>query len=256
MTVYSFGMVTNAIGLALDGADPVAGLVQGSDGNFYGTTSGGGTNGDGTVFKIGANGTLMTVYSFGMVTNAIGLALDGADPVSGLVQGSDGNFYGTTSGGGNFGGLNIPGTIKPLRPISFGTVFKIGTNGVLTTLYFFGTAFDAQGEALGGANPVAGLMRGTNGNFYGTTSGQYGNATVFRLTIVPEFQSLTLTNSRLNLTWSTEAGGMYQLQYTSDLTSTNWTNLGSPLPATGATLTASDSVTNAPQRFYRLALAP
>jgi len=73
---------------------------------------------------------------------------------------------------------------------------------------------------------------------------------------VPEFQAVTLTNSTLNLTWSTEAGGTYQLQYNSDLSSTNWKNLGSPVTATGATLSTTDSLTNAPQRFYRLVLSP
>ena len=77
-----------------------------------------------------------------------------------------------------------------------------------------------------------------------------------RLTIVPEFQAVTLANGTLNLTWSTEAGGTYQLQYNSDLTSTNWINLGNPIPATASTLTATDALTNGPQRFYRLVLAP
>ena len=76
-----------------DGADPEAGLVQGSDGNFYGTTAYGGTNGAGTVFKISTNGALTSLYSF---TGGN----DGADPLAGLVQGSDGSFYGTTDGGG------------------------------------------------------------------------------------------------------------------------------------------------------------
>ena len=83
-TLYSFA--------GSDGADPVAGLVQGSDGNFYGTTYGGGANNVGTVFKITPSGTLTTLYSFA--------GSDGAIPDAGLVQGSDGNFYGTTSGGG------------------------------------------------------------------------------------------------------------------------------------------------------------
>jgi len=109
-----------------------------------------------------------------------------------------------------------------------------------------------------GKNPQAGLVQGSDGDFYGTTSGggAGGAGTVFRLTIVPEFQAVTLTNSTLNLTWSTEAGGVYQLQSISDLSSTNWTNLGSPATAAGATLSTTDSVTNAPQRFYRLVVAP
>src|SRR5579862_10019393 len=70
-----------------DGAQPYAGLVQGSDGNFYGTTYYGGANDQGTVFKITPSGTLTTLYNFG--------GSDGALPYAGLVQGSDGNFYGT-----------------------------------------------------------------------------------------------------------------------------------------------------------------
>jgi hypothetical protein len=74
--------------------------------------------------------------------------------------------------------------------------------------------------------------------------------------MLPEFQAVTLTSTTLSLTWSTEAGGTYQLQYTSDLSSSNWTDLGSPVTATGATLNTTDSVTNGPQRFYRLVLSP
>jgi uncharacterized repeat protein (TIGR03803 family) len=133
-------------------------------------------------------------------------------------------------------------------------VFKIGTNGALTSLYSLTGGND-------GGSPYGGLVQGSDGSFYGTTSGggQGGAGTVFRLTIVraaPVLQAVTLTNGTLSLTWSTEAGEMYQLQYNSDLSSTNWTNLGSPAAATGATLSAADSVTNAPRRFYRLALLP
>jgi len=216
-----------------DGSQPQAGLVQGSDGNFYGTTYAGGaiTNrygqGQGTVFKISTTGTLTTLYSF---TGGN----DGSSP-GGLIQGSDGNFYGTARSGTNGGS---------------GSVFQLGTNGALTTLYSFTGGSD-------GASPNW-LLQGSDGRFYGTASGGGvgGAGIVFRLTIVPAFQAVTLTNSTLSLTWSTEPGGMYQLQFNSDLTSTNWTNLGSPIPATGVTLNTTDSLTNAPQRFYRLVLSP
>jgi uncharacterized repeat protein (TIGR03803 family) len=119
---------------------------------------------------------------------------------------------------------------------------------VYTILYSFSGGND-------GAGPVAVLVQGSDGSFYGTTSGG-GAGTVFRLTIVPEFQTVTLTDSTLNLTWSTEAGGTYQLQYNSNLSSSNWINLGSPINATGATLNTTDTLTNGPHRFYRLVLSP
>src|SRR5664279_3943802 len=71
-----------------DGGAPYARLVQGSDGNFYGTTYGGGANNTGTVFRISPGSSLTNLHSF--------TGSDGANPYSGLVQGSDGNFYGTT----------------------------------------------------------------------------------------------------------------------------------------------------------------
>jgi uncharacterized repeat protein (TIGR03803 family) len=238
-TIYSF---TNGN----DGPTyPLTALVQGSDGYLYGTTSGGGVHANqfgqgGTVFQINTNRVFASLYSF---TGGD----DGYDP-SGLVPGSDHSFYGTTTYGGShtnqFGG-------------TYGTVFKISTNGQLTTLYAFGTVTNANGEPLDGANPQGGLVQGSDGSFYGTTTyGGVGGGTVFRLTIVPEFQAVTLTNSTLSLTWSTEAGGVYQLQYNSDLSSTNWINLNGPAKATGATLSTTDSLTNGPQRFYRLALLP
>jgi uncharacterized repeat protein (TIGR03803 family) len=215
-----------------DGANPQAGLVQGNDGNLYGTTYWGGTNQSGTVFQISTKGALTSLYSF---TGGN----DGANPQAVLVQGSDGDFYGTTVSGGTDG---------------YGTVFKIGANGGLTSLYSFTGAND-------GGDPEAGLVQGSDGSLYGTTEygGQGGNGTVFRLTamrLAPAFQAETLTKGTLSLTWTTEAGGMYQLQYNSNLSSSNWINLGSLFTATGATLNTTDSVTNGPQRFYRVVLLP
>jgi len=143
--LYSF---TNSPG----GANPVA-LMQGSDGNFYGTTSYGGTNGLGTVFEITTNGYVTILHSF---TNNP----DGYRPFAGLVQGSDGNFYGTTHYGGQ----------------GYGIVFQITTNGNETILHSFTNNPD-------GATPDAGLVQGSDGNFYGTTHyGGNGVGTVFQIT--------------------------------------------------------------------------
>jgi uncharacterized repeat protein (TIGR03803 family) len=147
------------------GANPVAALVQGSDGNFYGTTSGGGANGYGTVFKITPGGTLTTLCSF---TNESGANL-GQYPIGGLVQGSDGNFYGTTE----YGGLPSEKNLG----YSAGTVFRITPSGTLTSLFLF--IGDTNGQF-----PETGLVRASDGNFYGTAEGGGANdcGTVFKIT--------------------------------------------------------------------------
>jgi uncharacterized repeat protein (TIGR03803 family) len=152
-----------------DGGNPYAGLVQASDGNFYGTTFGRGVNGYGTVFKITPAGALTSLYSFCSQTNCA----DGEYPQSGLVQASDGNFYGTTPEGG--GGQYHQG----------GTIFKITSSGTLTTLY----NFCSQPACADGADSLAALLQGTDGNFYGTTIGggayctqNSGCGTVFKIT--------------------------------------------------------------------------
>jgi len=128
-----------------DGAVPVAGLVQATNGDFYGTTIYGGANNDGTVFKITPSGTLTMLYSFCAQSGCP----DGWQPSAGLVQAASGEFYGTTSNGG----VN-------------GTVFKISPSGTLTTLYTFCT----QIMCTDGSYPWAGLVQATNGDFYGTTT--------------------------------------------------------------------------------------
>ena len=138
-----------------EGANPVAGLVQGTDGNFYGTTALGGEHSLGTVFKITSAGSLTTLHSFS------GSSGEGADPFAGLAQGSDGNFYGTTAlGGAHF----------------LGTIFRINPAGSFTTLYSFS---GSPGE---GAGPVSALVQGSDGNFYGTTAlgGAHYWGTVFK----------------------------------------------------------------------------
>ncbi len=154
-----------------DGGYPYYGtLIQGTDGNIYGTTSGGGAHNDGTVFKITASGTLTTLYSFCSQSNCA----DGFWPYAGLVQATNGNFYGTTISGGVNGQ---------------GTVFEITPAGVLTTLY----SFCSQTNCTDGENPYAGLIQATNGNLYGTTAegGAYGNyGTVFQITTAGQLTTL------------------------------------------------------------------
>jgi uncharacterized repeat protein (TIGR03803 family) len=140
-----------------NGSNPFAGLVQGFDGNFYGTTYYGGANNSGTVFKITLAGKLITLYRFCAQSGCA----DGAHPSASLVQASNGDFYGTTlAGGAN----------------DDGTVFKITTVGRLTTLHSF--------DGGDGLNPAAGLIQASNGNFYGTTEygGSTGGGTVFKIT--------------------------------------------------------------------------
>jgi uncharacterized repeat protein (TIGR03803 family) len=149
-TLYSFCSLGS---YCPDGSFPLGGLVQGTDGNFYGTaTNGGGAfNTWGTIFKISSEGLLTTLHSFQFV--------DGAVPRGTLVQGSDGNFYGTTWQGG------VNSACFDGNERGCGTVFKITPDGNFTTLY----SFCAQSLCSDGANPVAGLVQGSDGNFYGTT---------------------------------------------------------------------------------------
>jgi uncharacterized repeat protein (TIGR03803 family) len=274
-SLYSFNS-TN------DGDCPEAGLVQGSDGYFYGTTYYGGTNGNGTVFKMDTNGALTTLCSFisswdnsgnpqaGVVqgsdgnlygttgglhrglgqvlkkygtvfkisTNGVLTILhlftggnDGANPSASLVRGGDGNFYGTTENNDIWSGFDAGGFVGA------GTVFEISTNGVLTTLYAFGSITNASGDPLDGANPAAALVQGSDGNFYGTTSGggtftnQFGQGygTIFRLTIVPEPQLAIIPyGENVILTWPTNAFA-FTLQSTTNLgSSAVWTTNSSP----------------------------
>jgi uncharacterized repeat protein (TIGR03803 family) len=125
-----------------DGDEPIGGMFQAKDGNYYGTTQTDGANGYGTVFKTTSGGTLTTLYNFCMLS----ACADGSFPEDGLIQGTDGKLYGTTFTGGAFGK---------------GTIFNITTAGVLTTLHSF--------DSTDGSEPWGGLVQDTNGTFFGTT---------------------------------------------------------------------------------------
>jgi uncharacterized repeat protein (TIGR03803 family) len=240
-TLYQFGA------LPTDGR-AAAGLVQAGDGNFYGTTARGGTNDLGTVFKMTPQGTLTTLYQFGS------LPTDGQVPYGGLVLGSDGNFYGTTFYGGTNGGN--------------GTLFRISSTGTLTTLYQFG------GLPTDGQNPWVGLMQGSDGNFYGTTefggtnsdAGSFpdGEGTVFKLVVplnppVNQISAARLSGTNVVLTVPSVSGGTYQLQFSSSMNPTNWSNVAgaSVSNSIGSLLTVTNfNGALQLQGFYRFDITP
>jgi uncharacterized repeat protein (TIGR03803 family) len=144
-TLFNFSFTT--------GSDPYSGLVQATNGYFYGTTQSGGTNNQGTVFKINSSGTFTVLRNFD--------GTDGAGPTGTLIETPDGNLYGTTASGG---------------PANHGTVFQITHGGTVTSLYSF--------HKTDGGEPVAGLIQATDGNLYGTTSvgGSSNQGTIFSIT--------------------------------------------------------------------------
>ena len=231
------GTLTSLVSFDTNSYSPRAGLVQTADGNFYGTTYFGGANGYGTVFKMTTNGALTPLYSFTGGSN-------GANPYAGLTQGADGKLYGTTYFGGAYTNLSGSGN---------GTVFKLTTNGTLTTLASF--------NGTNGARPLAGLVQALDGSFYGTTAnggtGTNDSGTIFRLTVLPpNFQAVKKTGATLALTWSATVGETYQMLYKTNLNQINWNNLGSTIIATNASMTTLDATGPDQQRFYRIELLP
>ncbi len=175
-TLYNFCQIS--VGSSCyDGSEPYSSLIQGSDGNLYGTTVFGGNNsnnstgGYGTVFKITPQGSLTTLFSFCKNLNSTGYCLDGAIAYGGVLQASDGNFYGTLYNGGN--GLDHSG----------GVVYKLTPSGKYKVLHNFGS----NRNWIDGAYPFDSLIQGTDGNLYGTTrnggyGGTLGAGTAFKIT--------------------------------------------------------------------------
>lgn len=152
-----------------DGTSPWSTPVLGADGNFYGTTNlGGNSEKAGTIYRMTRAGKLTTLYSFCPTSPCN----DGAYPI-GLVQASNGNFYGVTA---NFGAGNN------------GTIFEISRSGVFKVLY----SFCSQANCADGSEPYAGLMQASDGNLYGTTAkgGAYGNGLVYWISPAGKFKTI------------------------------------------------------------------
>lgn len=211
-TLYDFCSEPNCA----DGSEPLGSLIQASDGELYGTTADGGVFGEGTVFKITAAGKLTTLYSFCALANCA----DGQGPYAGLVQATNGNFYGTTTrGSGTIFEITPAGKLTTLSYADFpsgtlvqgrngnfygeneggegtdvGSIFEVTAAGKVTTLFRFGLP--------AGAYPNGGLIQGINGDFYGVTytggninydsCPNWGCGTVFEMT--PAGKLTTLYN--------------------------------------------------------------
>jgi uncharacterized repeat protein (TIGR03803 family) len=167
----------------LDGNIP-SGLVQGANGNaFFGTTSAGGLDQAGTVFEITPNGALTTLYTFCPQSDCS----EGARPSAGLVQATDGNFYGTAVTGGSTECTQ-----------GCGTIFKITPEGRYSVLH----SFCSESRCADGGNPFAGLIQATDGNLYGTTGdgGANGAGTIFKISLAGKLTTLYAFCSETNCT--------------------------------------------------------
>jgi len=249
-TVFRFspsGGETNLFSFAVSltgGATPFSGLARGSDGNFYGTTYTGGTNitcatGCGTVYRISPSGSYSNLHSF------VGFPTDGVQLFAAPVLGSDGNFYGTTFTGGT---------------VNSGTVFRISPSGSYSNLYSFGSVPND------GENPFAGLVQGSDGNFYGTAErgGTNNFGTIFKLTfplnsLANQISAINKAGTNIIVSIPSIAGETYQLQFSSSMKPTNWVNVSgaSVTNCIGALLTLTNfGGASQPQRYYRFDITP
>lgn len=254
-----------------DGAYPFAGLIEGLDGNLYGTTYLGGASDNGAIYRITTEGAYATLVSFNG-------ADDGAQPQTALAQGPDGALYGTTSAGGRYGK---------------GTIFRLAFTGAPLILSNPADQTNEQGAtavfevAVEGTPPLAFQWRKDGTNLADTThisgcttralaihavtaadAGTYSvvvnnplGATfsagaTLSVETPPNVQSAVESGGLLLLVWSATPGDLYQLQSCTNLGNGGWANDGPPLAATNSTLTTSAPLGPDGQQFFRLLLVP
>jgi uncharacterized repeat protein (TIGR03803 family) len=231
------GTMTNLFSFnGTNGFEARSQLTQDKDGTFYGTTAYGGigfpgSKGNGTVFRLAPDGTLTTLHAFAGGT-------DGSNPFAGLLLGDDSNFYGAASSGGSY--------------LYYGTIFQVSPEGAFTNLLSF---VGGNPGCPSGADPMGSLLKGDDGNLYGTT---WSPGSIFRLGIPmpPVLQPPWLNAGATLLSWTAVAGQTYQLEFNPNLDPTNWTALGNPTTATNGLMSMTDTGVRDPQRFYRVLLMP
>jgi uncharacterized repeat protein (TIGR03803 family) len=259
--IYSF---TNS---GPDPRFPSTGLIQASNGNFYGATGPGASVG--TLFRFSPTGTLTMLWSFtnvlngdyrrakliqGIDGNLLGFGTvfrittngvfsnvfnfngtNGSKPTGELIEFADGNFYGTTT----FGGNN-----------NLGTIFRITSGGVLTTITSL--------NLLTGTAPQGGLCKASDGNLYRTTldAGPNGGGTIFRLVVRRTITSITAANGAITLTWNSFASAAYRVEYRTNIDSGPWLTASPRVLSSGTTASFTDSATTNTTRYYHVALLP
>jgi uncharacterized repeat protein (TIGR03803 family) len=216
----------------------LGGLVEGPDGNLYGTTAYGGTNGHGTIFRVTRSLQLTTLHSF----TDFG---QGEYPNAALLAAKDGFLYGLVPGEGTN---------------STGTIFRFSTNGQFSALFQMN---NSNGNYVVHS---ASLAQGVNGLIYGVTP--YGggtdlNGTIFSLDVrgspssPPSIVSETFSKGIYTMTYNSTPGSTYQILYSADLLGTNWAAIGPPTVATNNSATASFAIpTNYSQGFYKFMIKP
>lgn len=254
-----------------DGSYPAAGLIQSSDGNFYGVTEFGGVSGNGTLFRLSPRGTFTKLAD-----------LDGTDtgahPRSALVEGVDGSFYGSTSSGGPGGGgtvfkLSITSPLQITSQPSSQSVliggkssFEVAVFGASPIYYQWtknGTNLFDDTTFSGATNRILVLnnARATDAGTYSVmVSNALGSVTsvgaVLMVLPAPIVQTISRADGTVYLAWAAEEQKRYQLQYRANLITGGWSNLGGVITALGSSARASDLIGSNAQRFYRVLLLP
>jgi uncharacterized repeat protein (TIGR03803 family) len=249
----------------------VYGLVTGPDGCFYGTTTTGGTNGDGTLFRV-CNDELTTLVHFG--------ATNGSFPLGELTVGYDGNIYGATAHGGIYstnhgtvfrirnGVFGVVGTFDPSQgynpeggvvqskdgnlygAMTYGSyLFRCSKQGVITPMFSF-SPFRAK----------CFLTAASDGNLYGCLTDLWdpslvATPSIFRLVEPPRITTLNVSNQNAALTWTSFTNGVYQVEHKASMESTNWTPRFPTVTATQSVSSFFDSPSGT-TGYYRVVLLP